>query len=42
MSNTALFMSLAEHEDALRRAGFGAIRSLLNKGGMVLYRASSA
>jgi SAM-dependent methyltransferase len=41
MSNTALFMSLEEHEDALREAGFGSIRCLLNKGGMVLYRAKS-
>lgn len=42
MSNTALFMNLEEHENALRTAGFGNVSCLLNKGGMVLYRAMQA
>lgn len=42
MNNTALFMNTQEHEDALRASGFGSVTCLLNKGGMVLYRAKLA
>ena len=39
MSDTALFMTTEEHEIALRIAGFSKVDLLLQKGGMVLFRA---
>lgn len=42
MSNAALYMNTQEHEDALGTSGFGNVTCLLNKGGMVLYRAKLA
>jgi hypothetical protein len=42
MSDTALYMNVEEQESALRSAGFDEISCLLNKGGMVLFRAHPA
>jgi SAM-dependent methyltransferase len=39
MADTALFMSLSEHENALHQAGFGRVRQARCEGGLVLYRA---
>jgi SAM-dependent methyltransferase len=38
-TNTALYMSLDEHREALRLAGFAAVREVRREGGLVLYRA---
>ena len=39
MTDTELFMTVAEQEDALRKAGFTEVTLLLEKGGMALWRA---
>jgi ubiquinone/menaquinone biosynthesis C-methylase UbiE len=36
MKNTDLYMTVQEHRDALVGAGFGSVRELLKKGGMIL------
>ena len=40
MRDTALYMTVAEHHQALKNAGFNNIDQLLLKGGLVLHRAS--
>jgi 16S rRNA G1207 methylase RsmC len=42
MSNTELYMTVAEQRQALLEAGFGAVTELKLKGGLVLHSASAA
>lgn len=39
MSSAALYMSLAEHQAALRDAGFSVVDEIRREGSLVLYRA---
>jgi cyclopropane fatty-acyl-phospholipid synthase-like methyltransferase len=39
MSNTALYMTVEEHRDALRQGGFAHVDLLFHEGGLVLFRA---
>jgi predicted methyltransferase len=41
MTDTALYMTIDEHEAALRAGGFARVELLLQKGGLVLSRAES-
>jgi hypothetical protein len=39
MTNPDLFMTLIEHEAALRAGGFSTVELLVEKGGLALFRA---